>query len=46
MIARLIAWSARNLMLIMIGTAFAVGGGLYAVKHLPLDQFLTSPIHR
>lgn len=37
MIARLIAWSARNLMLIMIGTAFAVGGGLYAVKHLPLD---------
>src|SRR3954452_13041116 len=37
MIARLIAWSARNLMLIMIGTAFAVAGGLYAVKHLPLD---------
>src|SRR4051812_25810429 len=37
MIARLIAWSARNLMLIMIGTTFAVAGGLYAVKHLPLD---------
>ena len=37
MIARLIAWSARNIMLIMIGTAFAVGSGLYAVKHLPLD---------
>src|SRR6476661_1195973 len=37
MIARLIAWSARNLMLIMIGTAFAVGGGLYALAHLPLD---------
>jgi Cu(I)/Ag(I) efflux system membrane protein CusA/SilA len=37
MITRLIAWSARNLMLIMIGTAFAVAGGLYAVKHLPLD---------
>src|SRR6476620_6313375 len=37
MIARLIAWSARTLMLIMIGTAFAVGVGLYAVKHLPLD---------
>ncbi|GAC1562355.1 MAG: CusA/CzcA family heavy metal efflux RND transporter [Beijerinckiaceae bacterium] len=37
MIARLIAWSARNLMLIMIGTAFAVAGGLYAIKHIPLD---------
>src|SRR5947209_4887714 len=24
-------------MLIMIGTAFAVAGGIYAVKHLPLD---------
>ncbi|MGP0061266.1 MAG: efflux RND transporter permease subunit [Beijerinckiaceae bacterium] len=37
MIARLIAWSARNLMLVLIGTTFAVGGGLYALKHLPLD---------
>jgi Cu(I)/Ag(I) efflux system membrane protein CusA/SilA len=37
MIARLITWSARNLMLILIGTVFAVGGGLYALKHLPLD---------
>lgn len=46
MIAHLIAWSARNLMLIMIGTAFAVGGGLYAVKHLPSMQFLISPIRR
>src|SRR3982075_2381410 len=37
MIARLINWSARNLMLILIGTVFAVAAGLYAVKHLPLD---------
>ncbi len=37
MIARIIAWSARNLMLVMIGTVFAVAGGLYALRHLPLD---------
>ena len=37
MIARLINWSARNLVLILIGTAFAVASGLYALKHLPLD---------
>lgn len=37
MIARLIAWSARNLMLVLIGTAFAVAAGLYALRTLPLD---------
>ena len=37
MIARLIAWSARNLMLILIGTVFAVAAGLYALRTLPLD---------
>jgi Cu(I)/Ag(I) efflux system membrane protein CusA/SilA len=37
MIARLIAWSARNLMLVLIATAFAVVGGLWALKNLPLD---------
>jgi Cu(I)/Ag(I) efflux system membrane protein CusA/SilA len=37
MIARLIDWSARNVMLILIGTVFAVAAGLYALKHLPLD---------
>ncbi|KQQ13845.1 cation transporter [Methylobacterium sp. Leaf121] len=37
MISRLIAWSARNLMLVLIGTVFAVGAGLYALKTLPLD---------
>ncbi|NEU14322.1 efflux RND transporter permease subunit [Methylobacterium sp. BTF04] len=37
MIARLIAWSARNLVLVLIGTVFAVGAGLYALKTLSLD---------
>jgi copper/silver efflux system protein len=37
MIARLIGWSARNLMLILIGTVFAVAAGVYALAHLPLD---------
>lgn len=37
MITRLIDWSARNLMLVLIGTAFAVAAGLYALRHLPLD---------
>lgn len=37
MIARLIAWSARNLLLVLIGTAFTVAAGLYALKTLPLD---------
>src|SRR3982075_2905999 len=37
MIARLIGWSARNLMLILIGTVFAVAAGVYALFHLPLD---------
>jgi Cu(I)/Ag(I) efflux system membrane protein CusA/SilA len=37
MIARLIGWSARNLILILIGTVFAVASGIYALAHLPLD---------
>jgi len=37
MIARLIGASARNLMLVLIGTVFVVAGGLYAILHLPLD---------
>jgi Cu(I)/Ag(I) efflux system membrane protein CusA/SilA len=37
MIARLIAWSARNLFLVFIGTVFAVGVGLHALTTLPLD---------
>jgi Cu(I)/Ag(I) efflux system membrane protein CusA/SilA len=37
MIARLIAWSARNLVLVFVATAFAVVAGVWAVKTLPLD---------
>lgn len=37
MIARLIAWSSRNLMLVLIGTVFAVAAGLYSQRSLPLD---------
>ncbi|GGH15201.1 cation transporter [Alsobacter metallidurans] len=37
MIARLIAWSARNLLLVLIGAVFAVAAGLQALRTLPLD---------
>jgi copper/silver efflux system protein len=37
MIARLIRWSAFNLVLILIATLLAVGAGLYAVTKVPLD---------
>jgi copper/silver efflux system protein len=37
MISRLIAWSARNLMLVFIATAFVVVAGVWAVRTLPLD---------
>jgi Cu(I)/Ag(I) efflux system membrane protein CusA/SilA len=37
MITRLIAWSARNLLLIFIGAAFAAAAGVYALRTLPLD---------
>src|SRR5882757_337339 len=37
MIAKLIAASARNLMLVLIATVFAITAGLYAIFHLPLD---------
>ncbi|MCW5684545.1 MAG: efflux RND transporter permease subunit [Pseudolabrys sp.] len=37
MIGRLIAWSARNLVLILVGTIFAVAAGIYSLKTLPLD---------
>lgn len=37
MIARLIAWSTRNLVLVFLVTAFAVAVGVYAVRTLPLD---------
>jgi Cu(I)/Ag(I) efflux system membrane protein CusA/SilA len=37
MIARLIAWSARNLLLVLFGAGFAAAAGVYALLHLPLD---------
>jgi Cu(I)/Ag(I) efflux system membrane protein CusA/SilA len=37
MIARLIAWSARNLLLVLFGAGFAAAAGIYALIHLPLD---------
>ncbi|GAA3096611.1 CusA/CzcA family heavy metal efflux RND transporter [Rhizobium viscosum] len=37
MISRLIAWSAHNLVLIFVGAALAVAGGIYALRSLPLD---------
>jgi copper/silver efflux system protein len=37
MIVRLIDWSARNIMLVLIGTFFAVAAGLFAVKNSALD---------
>jgi Cu(I)/Ag(I) efflux system membrane protein CusA/SilA len=36
-IARLIDWSARNLMLILIGTVFAVAAGVYSLRNSALD---------
>lgn len=37
MIASLITWSSRNIMLVIIASLFAIAGGLYALGHLPLD---------
>ena len=37
MIAYVIAWSARNLVLIFVGAALSIAGGVYALRTLPLD---------
>jgi Cu(I)/Ag(I) efflux system membrane protein CusA/SilA len=37
MIARIIRWSASNLVLVLIGTLLAASVGLYAVTKVPLD---------
>ena len=37
MIARLIAWSARNVALVLIATVIATIGGILALRNLPLD---------
>jgi Cu(I)/Ag(I) efflux system membrane protein CusA/SilA len=37
MIAALIRWSARNIFLVLLGTLFVVGAGVWAVRNTPLD---------
>ena len=37
MLGKLIEWSARNVFLVLLATLGLVGGGIYAVKHTPLD---------
>ena len=37
MISRIISWSAHNLVLIFVGAALAIAGGVYALRSLPLD---------
>ena len=37
MIAKLIAWSARNLVLVFFAAGLAAAAGVYAVRTLPLD---------
>lgn len=37
MIGRIIEWSARNVMLVLIGAALLTLAGLYAIKTTPLD---------
>ncbi len=37
MIGGIIDWSARNIMVVLIATLLAIGGGIYALRHLPLD---------
>jgi hypothetical protein len=37
MIAALIRWSAKNLVLILIAATLAAGAGIYALRHVPLD---------
>jgi Cu(I)/Ag(I) efflux system membrane protein CusA/SilA len=37
MIKAVIRWSARNLMLVLLGAAFLAGAGIYAVRNVPLD---------
>ncbi len=37
MIGKIIEWSARNIVLVLVGTGFLIFAGLYAVKTTPLD---------
>ena len=40
MIARLIVWSARNLVLVLFAASLASAAGIYAVRTLPLDAIV------
>ncbi|WP_072767076.1 efflux RND transporter permease subunit [Nitrosospira sp. Nsp11] len=37
MLGRIIEWSARNVFLVLLGTAFVIGLGIHAVIRMPLD---------
>ena len=37
MLSRIIEWSVRNVFLVLLGTAFVIGAGIYAVAKTPLD---------
>jgi Cu(I)/Ag(I) efflux system membrane protein CusA/SilA len=37
MLNRIIEWSVRNVFLVLLGTAFIIGAGVYAVAKTPLD---------
>jgi Cu(I)/Ag(I) efflux system membrane protein CusA/SilA len=37
MLNRIIEWSVRNVFLVLLGTAFIIGAGLYAIAKTPLD---------
>lgn len=37
MIGHIIAWSARNLILIFVGAVFVIAAGVYSLRNLPLD---------
>lgn len=37
MLGKLIEWSARNAVIVLLVTLGLIGGGIYAVKHTPLD---------
>lgn len=46
MIARVISWSAHNLVLIFVGAALAVAGGIYALRSSPSTPSPTSRTSR
>ena len=37
MIARIIEWSARNVLLVLFATVFTVAAGLWSLRTLPID---------